>query len=109
MANWSSTLWKSTVAARAASHFVRKWFNQHPEYLEEWKIFKPAFLEKIAIKDSDVMIMTELGTFKMTGTIKEYIAAYEDMHDQAPDTINFDEAGPLLDFYNSLLTHQTSV
>ncbi|KAJ9064050.1 hypothetical protein DSO57_1034497, partial [Entomophthora muscae] len=41
----------------------------------------------------------------MTGTIEEYIAAYKDLHDQAPNTINFDDTGPQLDFYNGLPTH----
>ncbi|KAJ9066659.1 hypothetical protein DSO57_1007464 [Entomophthora muscae] len=68
-------------------------------------MLKTAFLEKFAVKDSDVVIMTELRTFKMTETIEEYIAAYEDMHDGAPDTINFDKAGPQMDFYNGLPTH----
>ncbi|KAJ9076230.1 hypothetical protein DSO57_1028289 [Entomophthora muscae] len=54
------------------------------------------------MKDSDVVIMTELRTFKITGTIKEYIAVYEDLHDQAPSTINFDKPGPQLDFYNGI-------
>ncbi|KAJ9056902.1 hypothetical protein DSO57_1027915 [Entomophthora muscae] len=41
------------------------------------------------IKDSDVVIMTELRAFKMTGTIEDYIVAYKSLHDQAPNTINF--------------------
>ncbi|KAJ9089177.1 hypothetical protein DSO57_1015505 [Entomophthora muscae] len=41
----------------------------------------------------------------MIGTINEYIVAYKDLHDQAPNNINFDKAGPQLDFYNGLLTH----
>ncbi|KAJ9066873.1 hypothetical protein DSO57_1039621 [Entomophthora muscae] len=49
--------------------------------------------------------MTELQTFKMTGTIEEYITAYEGIHDRAPNTINFDEPGPHLDFFNGLPTH----
>ncbi|KAJ9087784.1 hypothetical protein DSO57_1029690 [Entomophthora muscae] len=57
------------------------------------------------MKDFDVVIMTKLRTFKMTGKIEEYIAVYKGLRDCALDTINFDEAGPQLDFYNSLLTH----
>ncbi|KAJ9090363.1 hypothetical protein DSO57_1003099 [Entomophthora muscae] len=57
------------------------------------------------MKDSDVVIMTELRTFKMTGTIEEYIAAYKDLCDQVPNTINFEEPGPQLDFYNGLPTY----
>ncbi|KAJ9075024.1 hypothetical protein DSO57_1000308 [Entomophthora muscae] len=68
-------------------------------------MFKSAFLKKFAMKDSDIVLMTELRTFKMTGSIEEYISVYEDLCDQAPNTINFDKAGPQLDFYNGLLTH----
>ncbi|KAJ9067097.1 hypothetical protein DSO57_1003010 [Entomophthora muscae] len=68
-------------------------------------MFKAVFLVKFSMKHLDVVIMTKLQTFKMTGTIKEYIAAYEGLHDQAPNTINFDEPGPHLDFYNGLPTH----
>ncbi|KAJ9090291.1 hypothetical protein DSO57_1003819 [Entomophthora muscae] len=65
-------------------------------------MFKTAFLEKFSLKDSYIVIMTELRTFKMSGTIKEYIAAYEDLRDPAPNTINFDKPGPQLDFYKNL-------
>ncbi|KAJ9051552.1 hypothetical protein DSO57_1003491 [Entomophthora muscae] len=41
----------------------------------------------------------------MTGTIVEYITAYKDLYDCTPNTINFDEPGPCLDFYNGLSTH----
>ncbi|KAJ9074248.1 hypothetical protein DSO57_1008512 [Entomophthora muscae] len=41
----------------------------------------------------------------MSGTIEEYIAAYEDIWDQSSNTINFDEAGQQLNFYNGLCTH----
>ncbi|KAJ9053474.1 hypothetical protein DSO57_1023861 [Entomophthora muscae] len=52
--------------------------------------------------------MTELRTFKMTGTIEEYISAYKDLYVRAPDTINFDEAGPQLDFYKGLPPQATA-
>ncbi|KAJ9050668.1 hypothetical protein DSO57_1012427 [Entomophthora muscae] len=68
-------------------------------------MFKAAFLKKFAMKDYNMVIMTELRNFKMTGAIKEYIAAYKDLPDQAPNTINFDKAGPQLDFYSGLPTH----
>ncbi|KAJ9049849.1 hypothetical protein DSO57_1020402 [Entomophthora muscae] len=61
--------------------------------------------QKFAMKDSNIVIMKELRTFKMTGSIKKYIAVYEDLHDQAPYAINFDEALPQLDFYNGLPKH----
>ncbi|KAJ9067992.1 hypothetical protein DSO57_1033255 [Entomophthora muscae] len=67
-------------------------------------MFKDAFLKRFTIKDSNVVNMTELKTFKITGIIKEYIAVYEDLHNQAPNTINFDKTGPQLDFYNGLPT-----
>ncbi|KAJ9079311.1 hypothetical protein DSO57_1036730 [Entomophthora muscae] len=57
------------------------------------------------MKDSDMVIMTKIQTFKMTGTIKEYSTAYEGICDCAPNTINFDDPGPHLDFYNGLPTH----
>ncbi|KAJ9081095.1 hypothetical protein DSO57_1018402 [Entomophthora muscae] len=66
---------------------------------------KTTFLKKFAMKDSNMVIMTEVRTFKMTGTIEEYIAAYKDLNDQAPRTINFEKAGLQLDFYNGLPTH----
>ncbi|KAJ9083876.1 hypothetical protein DSO57_1030188 [Entomophthora muscae] len=34
-----------------------------------------------------------------------YIPAYKGLCDQAPSTINFDNPGPQLDFYNGLPTH----
>ncbi|KAJ9080013.1 hypothetical protein DSO57_1029542 [Entomophthora muscae] len=77
-------LWASDIAlciTGAASHFVSELVNQHPDHREDWDMFKAAFLKKFAIKDYNVVIMTELRTFKMTGTIEEYIAAYKDLHD----------------------------
>ncbi|KAJ9050271.1 hypothetical protein DSO57_1016070 [Entomophthora muscae] len=50
---------------------------------KNWDMFKAVFLIKFAMKDSEVVIMTELKTFKMTGTIEDYIAAYKGLHDQA--------------------------
>ncbi|KAJ9049778.1 hypothetical protein DSO57_1021000 [Entomophthora muscae] len=67
--------------------------NQHPDPSKGWDMVKATFLEKFAMKDSDLVTMAELRTFKRTGTIKEYIAAYEDLPDQAPNSINFDKAG----------------
>ncbi|KAJ9065666.1 hypothetical protein DSO57_1017072 [Entomophthora muscae] len=105
--NTPQRLWVSEIALCAtgtASRFVSKWLAQHPNQKENWEVFKTAFLEKFSMKDSNAVIITELQTFKMTGTIEEYIAAYKDLHDRAPNTINFDEPRPCLGFYNGLST-----
>ncbi|KAJ9065860.1 hypothetical protein DSO57_1015290 [Entomophthora muscae] len=52
------------------------WFEETSNHNEDWDTFKKALLEKDAIKDSETVIMTELRTFKMTGTIEEYIVTY---------------------------------
>ncbi|KAJ9059001.1 hypothetical protein DSO57_1006774 [Entomophthora muscae] len=58
------TLMASEVALRltkvAGSPFVREWFNQYPGHKKDWGMFKDAFPEKFAIKDSKVAIMAEL-------------------------------------------------
>ncbi|KAJ9073159.1 hypothetical protein DSO57_1019509 [Entomophthora muscae] len=94
--DYPQRLWVSEIAlcvTGTASCFVTKWLAQHPDQKENWEMFKAAFLKKFFMKDLDVVIMTKLQTFKMIGTIKEYIVAYEGLHNQAPNTINFDEPG----------------
>ncbi|KAJ9061908.1 hypothetical protein DSO57_1015940 [Entomophthora muscae] len=101
-------LWFSEISlcvTGTASLFVSRWLAQHPSQKRAWELFKSTFLKKFSMKDSNVVIMTELQTFKMTGTIEEYIAAYKDLCDCTPSTVNFDESGPHLDFYNSLPMH----
>ncbi|KAJ9090019.1 hypothetical protein DSO57_1006721 [Entomophthora muscae] len=93
-------LWTSKVAlcvTGAASHFVSEWLDKHPDQKENWEVFKAVFLERFTMKDSNMVIMTELRTFKMTGIIEDYIAEYEVLRDQSPNTINFDKTRPQLD------------
>ncbi|KAJ9086196.1 hypothetical protein DSO57_1006707 [Entomophthora muscae] len=71
-------LWASKIALHVmgiASHFVSEWLEQHPDGNENWDMFNTPFLERFAVKDFDGVIMTELRTFKATGTIEECIAA----------------------------------
>ncbi|KAJ9088906.1 hypothetical protein DSO57_1018303 [Entomophthora muscae] len=70
--DYPQRLWVSKIAlcvTGTASRFVTKWLAQHPDQKKNWEVFKATFLKKFSMKDSDVVIMTKLQTFKMTGTI----------------------------------------
>ncbi|KAJ9057479.1 hypothetical protein DSO57_1022271 [Entomophthora muscae] len=90
-------LWVSKIVlcvTGITSCFVSKLLAQHPDQKENWEVFKAAFLKKFSMKESNVVIMMELRMLKMTGTIKEYIAAYKELSNCAPSTINFDKPRP---------------
>ena len=98
-------LWPSEVSLRLtsiAAKFVGEWFQENPALNNNWAELKKAFIEQFCLKDTDTMIAQELKKIKMTGTTEEYIAAYEDIRNQAPTSMKFDDPSACVTFYDHL-------
>ena len=98
-------LWPSEVSLRLtsiAAKFVGEWFQKNPTLNNNWAEFKKAFTEQFCLKDTDTMIAQELKKIKMTGTIEEYIAAYKDICNRTPTSMNFNDPSTRVNFYDHL-------
>jgi hypothetical protein len=100
--------WRSEVAIRLthdAALWSERWIETTHAIDQTWDNYKAAFLVQFAPPDTEVRIARAAKCLRHTGSIQEYIRAWDELRLRAPAGMDFDSVGYRLDFFNHLKPH----